>query len=285
MQLELIDVSFTYMEGSPIAQRALKGINLRVNRHQFLGVIGPTGSGKSTLIQHLNGILLPTGGKVLFDGQDISNNPFNRRVLRQKVGLLFQFAEQQLFEETVFADVAFGPRNLGLKESDVEYRVKKAMETVDLDYLSLKDRSPFSISGGEMRRVALAGVLAMEPEILILDEPLAGLDFPTRKRIISHLENLHRAGLAIVLATHDMEAIARLSDRIVVLSEGKMIMDGSPQKVFAHGNALLKIGLDIPPITKIVHLLRDKGWDIPPYLFEVEETADAILGWCSKSRW
>lgn len=285
MQLELINVSFTYMKGTPFAQEALQEINLKLQKDEFLGIIGPTGSGKSTLIQHFNGLLSPTKGKVLFDSQDISSSSFNCRMLRQKVGLLFQFPEQQLFEETVFSDVAFGPRNLGLTETEINSRVKKAMEAVGLDYVNLKDRSPFSLSGGEMRRVAMAGVLAMEPEILVLDEPLAGLDFPGRKRVISHLKRLREAGLAIVLVTHDMEAIATLSERIVVLSQGKVVIDGSPQDVFTQGEKLKSIGLDLPPLTRIVNLLRSRGWEIPPYLFGVEETTDAILRWYRKEKW
>lgn len=277
MRLEMKDVDFTYMRGTAVSQRALEKVSLSIEQGEFLGIIGPTGSGKSTLIQHLNGLLLPSAGKVLVDGRDITDRNFNLRGLRQRVGLLFQFAEQQLFEETVFADIAFGPRNLGLEEKEIEKRVREAMKAVGLDFSLFKDRSPFSLSGGEMRRVATAGVLAMEPEVLVLDEPLAGLDTPGRQSIVSQLVNLQQErGLTIVLVTHDIDTLASVVGRIVVLSQGRILLDGRPEEVFGQEDLLRENGLDIPQITRIVSMMRARGWRLPTFMTGAQEAAEAI---------
>lgn len=277
MRLEVKDVDFTYMRGTAVSQRALEKVSLSIEQGEFLGIIGPTGSGKSTLIQHLNGLLLPSAGKVLVDGRDITGRNFNLRGLRQRVGLLFQFAEQQLFEETVFADIAFGPRNLGLEEKEIEKRVREAMKAVGLDFSLFKDRSPFSLSGGEMRRVATAGVLAMEPEVLVLDEPLAGLDTLGRQSIVSQLVNLQQErGLTIVLVTHDIDTLASIAGRIVVLSQGCILLDGRPEEVFGQEDLLRENGLDIPQITRIVSMMRARGWRLPTFMTGAQEAAEAI---------
>lgn len=277
MRLEMRNVQFTYMQGTPISQKALEDVSLSIDQGEFLGIIGPTGSGKSTLIQHLNGLLLPSSGKVLADGEDITRRHFNLRALRQKVGLLFQFAEQQLFEETVFADIAFGPRNLGVPEKEIEERVRESMSAVGLDFSHLKERAPFTLSGGEMRRVAMAGVLAMKPEVLVLDEPLAGLDTQGRQLIVSQLINLQKGqGLTIVLVTHDIDTLALLASRIVVLSQGSVVLDGKPDFVFGREDFLREIGLDVPQVTEIVGMLRACGWRVPSFVRSAEEAAEAI---------
>lgn len=277
MRLEMKDVDFTYMRGTAVSQRALEKVSLSIEQGEFLGIIGPTGSGKSTLIQHLNGLLLPSAGKVLVDGRDITDRNFNLRGLRQRVGLLFQFAEQQLFEETVFADIAFGPRNLTLEAKEIEKRVREAMKAVGLDFSLFKGRSPFSLSGGEMRRVATAGVLAMEPEVLVLDEPLAGLDTPGRQFIVSQLVNLQQErGLTIVLVTHDIDTLASVVGRIVVLSQGRILLDGRPEEVFGQEDLLRENGLDIPQITRIVSMMRARGWRLPTFMTGAQEAAEAI---------
>jgi energy-coupling factor transport system ATP-binding protein len=283
MRLEVKNVHFTYMQGTPIAQRALRDVSLSIDQGEFLGIIGPTGSGKSTLIQHLNGLLLPTAGKVLADGQDISKRNFDLRELRQKVGLLFQFAEQQLFEETVLADIAFGPRNIGVAESEISGRVRESMDAVGLDF-SLRDRSPFTLSGGEMRRVAMAGVLAMRPQILVLDEPLAGLDTQGKELVLSQLVGLHKEkGLTIVLVTHDIDTLASLATRIAVLSEGKVVLDGKPEYVFAQEGLLTEIGLDVPQLSKIMGSLRACHWRVPSFVRGAEEAADLIYACWEKT--
>lgn len=283
MRLEVKNVHFTYMQGTPIAERALRDVSLSIDQGEFLGIIGPTGSGKSTLIQHLNGLLLPTAGKVLADGKDITQRNFDLRELRQKVGLLFQFAEQQLFEETVFADIAFGPRNIGVAESEISGRVRESMDAVGLDF-SVSDRSPFTLSGGEMRRVAMAGVLAMRPQILVLDEPLAGLDTQGKELVLSQLVGLHKEkGLTVVLVTHDIDTLASLATRIAVLFEGKVVLDGKPEYVFAQEGLLTEIGLDVPELSKIMGSLRACHWRVPSFVRGAEEAADLIYACWEKT--
>ncbi|MEW6189831.1 MAG: energy-coupling factor transporter ATPase [Actinomycetota bacterium] len=285
MLIELINVGFTYMEGTPLAQRALRDVSLSIERGEFVGIIGPTGSGKSTLIQLFNGLLAPVEGKVLIYGREIGKDGIPPHLVRQKIGLVFQFPENQLFEETVFDDIAFGPRNLGCSESEVERRVRKALELVELDFNLFKDRSPFSLSGGEMRRVAIAGVLAMEPEALILDEPTSGLDPRGREEIMSRLKYLHhREGLTIVLVTHNMDEVAHLVDRLIVLNEGSILFDDIPRKIFLEAVTLKRIGLDVPQVTSLVRALRDQGIDVPVDVFEVEEARDAIFKYFKERR-
>ena len=277
MLIELKNVSFTYMPNTPLAQRALENVNLSIRAGEFVGLIGPTGSGKSTLVQHLNGLLEPLEGEVLVEGKKIGEG-INPLLVRQKIGLVFQFPESQLFEETVFKDIAFGLRNLGYPEDEIEGRVQKALAMVELDYLEFKDRSPFTLSGGEMRRVAIAGVLAMNPSCLVLDEPTSGLDSIGTREIITHLERLNKEeGLTVILISHDMDEIARLAGRVIVINEGKIEFDDSPREVFSRKGDLLKIGLDVPQFTSLLFMLKEGGLNVPLTLFELNEVKDAIV--------
>jgi len=277
MLIELKNVSFTYMSNTPLAQRALKNVNFSVEAGEFVGLIGPTGSGKSTLVQHLNGLLEPLEGEVLVEGKRMGEE-VSPLLVRRKVGLVFQFPENQLFEETVSRDVAFGLRNLGWAEDEIEKRVRSVLEMVGLDYYEFKDRSPFTLSGGEMRRVAIAGVLAMNPSCLILDEPTSGLDSIGKREILANLERLNKENnLTIILISHDMDEISRLADRLVVLNEGRIEFDGSPRKVFSLRDDLIKIGLDIPEFTSLLVALKRGGLDVPLDLFELNEVKDAII--------
>lgn len=278
MRIELAGVSFVYLRETPMAQTALKNISLQIGDGEFVSVIGPTGSGKSTLVQLFNGLLQPTQGKILVDGQEIGTNPASLRALRQRVGLVFQFPEHQLFEERVYDDVAFGPRNLGCSEAAVRERVQDSLQMVGLDYEFFKSRSPFALSGGEMRRVAIAGVLAMEPEILVLDEPTSGLDPVGRVEIMSRLDHLHRQkNLTIVLVSHNMDEVSHFSKRLIVLDKGRLVLEGTPKQVFVQPDRLLQIGLDIPQITTLLRRLKAKGLDVPVDVFKIVEAEQAIL--------
>ena len=277
MLIELKNVNFTYMSNTPLAQRALENVSLSISAGEFVGLIGPTGSGKSTLVQHLNGLLEPLEGEVLIEGKKIGGE-ISPLLVRQKIGLVFQFPESQLFEETVFKDIAFGLRNLGYPDDEIEGRVRKALAMVGLDYFEFKDRSPFTLSGGEMRRVAIAGVLAMNPSCLVLDEPTSGLDSIGTREIISHLERLNREeGLTIILISHDMDEVAHLASRVIVMNEGKIEFDDSPRRVFSQKSDLLKIGLDIPQFTSLLFMLKEGGLDVPLALFELNEVKNAIV--------
>jgi len=266
------------MQGGPFEYRALDGINVEIQDGEFVGLIGHTGSGKSTLIQHLNGLLKPTSGTIEVNGIKIEHKSKQLKELRQKVGLVFQYPEHQLFEDTVYLDIAFGPKNLGCSPSEIEQRVKEAMELVGLDYESIKDRSPFELSGGQRRRVAIAGVLAMKPEILVLDEPTAGLDPRGRDEILGRIAELHKKhNLTTILVSHSMEDIAKLVDRIIVMNKGKIALDGPPEEVFRHAKELNEIGLDVPKITHLVTKLRESGFDLPDNIFTVERAKEEIL--------
>ncbi len=267
-----------YGRGTPLATPALTDVSLTIDAGEVVGVIGATGSGKSTLVQHFNGLLRPTAGRVLLDGVDVNGRGTDRRRLRQQVGLLFQYPEQQLFEETVFADVAFGPRNLGLSEEEVRARVHQALEQVGLPPARFDSRSPFDLSGGEMRRAAIAGVLAMEPRMLILDEPTAGLDPQGRREILAHVVRLHSArGLTIVLITHSMDAVAQLCQRLVVLDGGRLVADGPTRAIFADPPGLAALGLGVPQMTLLARRLRERGVPVRPDVLTVEEARAAIL--------
>ena len=257
--LDCREVTHTYMRGTPVEAAALAGITLQVYAGEAVGIIGPTGSGKSTLIQHFNGLLRPTSGRVLVDGQDLWAPRADRRRARQVIGLLFQFPEYQLFEETVRRDVAYGPRNLGLPAGEVEARADEALRQVGLDPARFGERSPFSLSGGEMRRVALAGVLAMRPRALVFDEPTAGLDPRGRRELLERIERLHRQGLTIVMVTHSMDDVARLAGRIVIIHAGRIAMQGTPAEIFAREDDLLNIGLALPQAARLVRALRRRG--------------------------
>ena len=271
------NLTHTYSAGTPFERSAVKGMELSVRRGELLGLIGHTGSGKSTLIQHLNGLLRPTEGRVLLDGKDIWAEPKKIRDVRFRVGLVFQYPEYQLFEETVYKDISFGPVNMGLSGDALDRRVREAARFAGLDP-SLLDKSPFALSGGQKRRVAIAGVIAMEPEVLVLDEPSAGLDPQGREELLQHIRAYHaERGNTVVLVSHSMEEIARYADRIVVLAHGKALMSGTPREVFARGKELTRAGLDVPQVTRIAMELRSRGLDIDGAFYTVEELAAALL--------
>jgi energy-coupling factor transport system ATP-binding protein len=278
MLLSTENLTHIYMPGTPFEVTALKDINIGLERGEFLAIIGQTGSGKSTLVQHFNGLLKPSTGRVILDGSEVGRDKAALVSIRRRVGLLFQFPEQQLFEESVFADVAYGPRNLGLPPDEVQRRVDKALTLVGLDPGELEGRSPFSLSGGQMRRVAMAGVLAMEPEIIILDEPTAGLDPRGKKEILERIASLHREqGLTVILVSHSMEDVARLADRLVVMAGGEIKLCGTPAQVFNNPSELETMGLGLPQVTMLMHKLRCAGKDVPLDVFTVEGAKEVIL--------
>ncbi len=271
------NLTHTYSAGTPFERNAVEGMSLSVCRGELLGLIGHTGSGKSTLIQHLNGLLKPTAGRILLDGEDIWAEPKKIRSVRFRVGLVFQYPEYQLFEETVRKDIAFGPTNMGLKGDELDARIRDAARFAGLPE-ELLDKSPFALSGGQKRRVAIAGVIAMEPEVLVLDEPSAGLDPRGREELLEHIRAYHRQrGNTVVLVSHSMEEIARYADRIVVLAHGRTLMSGTPREVFARGDELVRAGLDVPQTTRIAMELRRRGLAIDPAVYTVEELHEALL--------
>ena len=275
--LQIENLTHTYSEGTPFQRSAVEGLSMTVGAGEFLGIIGHTGSGKSTLIQHLNGLLQPTSGRILLAGKDIWAEPKKIREVRCAVGLVFQYPEYQLFEETVYKDIAFGPKNMGLDEAEIDRRVRDAAAFVGLRE-ELLEKSPFELSGGQKRRVAIAGVIAMEPKVLVLDEPTAGLDPQGRDAILVQIQAYHRArGAAVVLVSHSMEEIARNVDRIVVLSGGKVYMEGTPEKVFARAHELEQVGLDVPQVTKIAAALRARGMDVDTAVYTVEALERKLL--------
>lgn len=275
--LQIEDLTHTYSAGTPFQRSAVEGLSMTVGTGEFLGVIGHTGSGKSTLIQHLNGLLQPTSGRILLEGKDIWAEPKKIRDVRFKVGLVFQYPEYQLFEETVYKDIAFGPKNMGLDAEEIDRRVRDAAAFVGL-HETLLDKSPFELSGGQKRRVAIAGVIAMEPKVLVLDEPTAGLDPQGRDAILAQIQAYHRAkGAAVVLVSHSMEEIARNVDRIVVLSDGKVYMEGAPKQVFARAHELEQVGLDVPQVTKVAAALKARGLDIDTAVYTVEALEQKLL--------
>ena len=275
--LQIENLTHTYSEGTPFQRSAVEGLSMTVGAGEFLGIIGHTGSGKSTLIQHLNGLLQPTSGRILLAGKDIWAEPKKIREVRCAVGLVFQYPEYQLFEETVYKDIAFGPKNMGLDEAEIDRRVRDAAAFVVLRE-ELLEKSPFELSGGQKRRVAIAGVIAMEPKVLVLDEPTAGLDPQGRDAILAQIQAYHRAkGAAVVLVSHSMEEIARNVDRIVVLSGGQVYMEGTPEKVFARAHELEQVGLDVPQVTKIAAALRARGMDVDTAVYTVEALERKLL--------
>ena len=277
MSIVIEHLNYVYMAGGPYETKALSDVNLTIEDGEFIGLIGHTGSGKSTLVQHLNGLIMPTSGRVLVDGMDLADKATDRRAIRQRVGLVFQYPENQLFEETVEKDIAFGPRNLGLEAQEIERRVREAMRRVSLDYDSLHERSVFELSGGQMRRVAIAGVLAMEPQVLVLDEPCAGLDPRGREEILGLIKRLHEeVGTTIVMVSHSMDDVAALADRVIVMNHGEVVMDGTPRDVFACGEELRGMGLDVPQAVQLAAKLRERGMNIPEGVYRIEEIKAAI---------
>lgn len=270
-------LTHVYSPSTPFESVALKNVNIEIKQGEFIGLIGRTGSGKSTFIQHLNGLLMPSEGKVYFDGEDINSSKLARYNVRFKVGLVFQYPEYQLFEDTVYKDIAFGPKNMKLSKTEVDERVREAANFVGVPD-SIFEKSPFDLSGGQKRRVAIAGVIAMRPRVLVLDEPTAGLDPEGCASILKNIEDYRRAsGATIILVSHSMEDVARIADRLIVFNKGAVAMDGSPAEVFSNTNALRAIGLDIPAVTDIAIHLRELGVDVPESVYTVMQLRDAIL--------
>lgn len=278
MPIKVENLSHTYSPGSPFEYHALKDVNFEIEDGEFIGLIGHTGSGKSTLIQHLNGLLTPTEGTVYVDGQDVfKGNKEDLYNLRLKIGIVFQYPEQQLFEETVFDDIAYGPKNLHLSEEEIKERVEESLEAVGLDYDAFANKSPFELSGGQMRRVAIAGVIAMRPEVLILDEPTAGLDPAGREEILSLIKKFHEdRNATIVLVTHNMEDASRLVDKVLVMNKGQVAYFDSPENVFIHTDELESMGLAAPQITYLMKELKKRYPDINEKVFTIEEARDEI---------
>lgn len=286
MAISVRGLGHTYAAGTPHQVTALDGIDLDIQDGEFVGLIGPTGSGKSTFAQCLNGLICPTLGTVVVDGRDITTPEARRdlRWLRRRVGMVFQFPEHQLFEETVLADVSFGPRNLGLAPAEAAARAGRALAAVGLTEPGLAERSPFALSGGQMRRAAIAGVLAMEPDVLVLDEPAAGLDPQGRSGILGQVGRLHaERGLTVVLISHNMEEVARLAQRLLVFAGGRLVMDGPPDQVFARGAELRQLGLGVPAAVEALEALRGLGWDLPPAARDADQAAALIAAaWRSR---
>ena len=275
--LQIEHLTHTYSAGTPFQRSAVEDMNLSVMDGEFLGIIGHTGSGKSTLIQHLNGLLKPTSGRILLQGRDIWADPKRIRDVRFQVGLVFQYPEYQLFEETCYKDIAFGPKNMGLDEAEVDKRVHEAAEFVGLDE-ALLERSPFELSGGQKRRVAVAGVMAMKPRILVLDEPAAGLDPEGRDEILSEVKDYHKkTGTTVLLVSHSMEDIAKYADKVLVMSRKKIAMYDTVEKVFARAPELLELGLSVPQVTKIFLKLREMGVDVPADVYTIPYAVKMIL--------
>ena len=279
MFIHLEDMCFTYSLGMPFETEVLKNINLEIDRGEFIGLIGHTGCGKTTLIQHFNGLLTPTSGKIYVEGVDLNKKGVNLKLVRQKIGLVFQYPENQLFEETIYQEVAFGPKKLGLSEEKINKRVREALKMVDLDYNLYAERSPFSLSGGEMRRVALASILSIRPKMLILDEPTANLDPQGRDNILSEIKKIHyNFGMGVVLVSHNMEKVAETVNRLVVMHRGEIIMDGAPRYIFEkHANELIEVGLGLPQVTECMHKLKEKGKDVYTGVLTVDDAEREML--------
>ena len=278
MSIKIENLKHVYMPGSPFEKIALDNINLKIEDNEFVALIGHTGSGKSTLIQHLNGLLSPTEGKIFIDDIDITEKSVKLVDIRRKVGLVFQYSEYQLFEETIEKDIAFGPKNLGLTESEIHERVIKAMEMVGLDYEVYKDKSPFDLSGGQKRRVAIAGVIAMSPKVLILDEPTAGLDPKGRDDILSQIQKLHKDyGMTIILVSHSMEDVANIADRVIVMNKGKVELEGPIDKVFREVEKLESIGLAVPQVTYLMRQLKALGFNVSDGIYTLKQAKEEIM--------
>ena len=275
--IEVERLTHVYLQGTPMETTALREVSLRIAEGEFVAIIGPTGSGKSTLVQHFNALLRPTSGTVRVAGIDLADPQADRRAVRRQVGLVFQYPEHQLFEETVFDDVAFGPRNLGLPPEEVRARVEDALRAVGLDPAAFGPRSPFSLSGGEMRRVAVAGVLAMAPRVLVLDEPAAGLDPRGKAELLGRVRDLHaQRGITVVLITHSMDEAAALARRVIVLDRGRVVMDGPTREIFRRGAELAALGLDVPAVTDLMRRLRARGLPVREDVLTLEEARGAI---------
>ncbi|HCW03910.1 MAG TPA: energy-coupling factor transporter ATPase [Clostridium sp.] len=277
MSIKIENLTHIYMPGTPFEKKALDNVNVEIKDGEFVALIGHTGSGKSTFVQHLNGLLKPSSGRIIINDTCITEGKVKLSEIRKKVGLVFQYPEYQLFEETIEKDISFGPHKLGLSEEEVFSRVRRAMDMVGLNYEKYKDKSPFELSGGQKRRVAIAGVVAMEPEVLILDEPTAGLDPKGRDEILQQIKNLHREyGMTIILVSHSMEDVAKLADRILVMHKGKAILDGEPADVFKESELLESVGLAVPQVTYLIKELRKKGFDLSEDIFTIDQAVEAL---------
>ena len=285
MSIKIESLTYVYMPKTPFEKKALDNVNLEIEDGEFLAVIGHTGSGKSTLIQHLNGLLKPASGKIYVDGTDITDKDTKLVDIRKKVGLVFQYPEYQLFEETIAKDIAYGPSNLELNEDEILKRVKKSMEMVGLNYEEYKDISPFELSGGQKRRVAIAGVIAMEPKVLILDEPTAGLDPAGRDDILEQIKLLHeKYNMTIILVSHSMEDVGKLAEKIIVMNDGHIELQGKPKEVFKEIDTLEKIGLAVPQVTYLMRELKKKGFNVSEDIFTVEKAKSELLNILLKNK-
>ena len=285
MSIKIENLTYVYMPKTPFEKKALDNVSLEIEDGEFLAVIGHTGSGKSTLIQHLNGLLKPASGKIYVDGTDITDKDTKLVDIRKKVGLVFQYPEYQLFEETIAKDIAYGPTNLGLNEDEILRRVKKSMEMVGLDYDEYKDISPFELSGGQKRRVAIAGVIAMEPNVLILDEPTAGLDPAGRDDILEQIKFLHeKYNMTIILVSHSMEDVGKLAEKIIVMNDGHIELQGKPKEVFREIDTLERIGLAVPQVTYLMKELKRKGFNVSEDIFTVEKAKSELLNILLKNK-
>ncbi|CUQ25139.1 energy-coupling factor transporter ATPase [Clostridium baratii] len=278
MSIKIENLTHVYMANGPFEKKALDNVNLDIKDGEFIALIGHTGSGKSTLIQHMNGLLEATSGKIIVDGEDITQKGVKLSDVRKKVGLVFQYPEYQLFEETIAKDIAYGPTNLGLDEEEINKRVRKSMEMVGLDYEVYKDKSPFDLSGGQKRRVAIAGVIAMEPKTLILDEPTAGLDPKGRDDILEQIQLLHsKYNMTIILVSHSMEDVAKIAQRVIVMNKGKVALEGTPAEVFKHVKELEEIGLGVPQVTYLMMKLREKGYKVSDEVYTIEQCKKELM--------
>ena len=285
MSIKIENLTYVYMPKTPFEKKALDNVSLEIEDGEFLAVIGHTGSGKSTLIQHLNGLLKPASGKIYVDGTDITDKDTKLVDIRKKVGLVFQYPEYQLFEETIAKDIAYGPSNLGLNEDELLKRVKKSMEMVGLNYEEYKDISPFELSGGQKRRVAIAGVIAMEPKVLILDEPTAGLDPAGRDDILEQIKLLHeKYNMTIILVSHSMEDVGKLAEKIIVMNDGHIEIQGKPKEVFREIDTLERIGLAVPQVTYLMRELKRKGFNVSEDIFTVEKAKSELLNILLKNK-
>lgn len=285
MSIKIENLTYVYMPKTPFEKKALDNVSLEIEDGEFLAVIGHTGSGKSTLIQHLNGLLKPASGKIYVDGTDITDKDTKLVDIRKKVGLVFQYPEYQLFEETIAKDIAYGPSNLELNEDEILRRVKKSMEMVGLNYEEYKDISPFELSGGQKRRVAIAGVIAMEPKVLILDEPTAGLDPAGRDDILEQIKLLHeKYNMTIILVSHSMEDVGKLAEKIIVMNDGHIELQGKPKDVFKEIDTLEKIGLAVPQVTYLMRELKKKGFNVSEDIFTVEKAKSELLNILLKNK-
>lgn len=275
--IKVSDLTYRYSKGTPFEKVALNKISFDIEKGEFIAIIGHTGSGKSTLVSHLNGLVTPESGSVFLDGEDIFKKGYNLRNVRFRVGLVFQYPEYQLFEETVYKDIAFGPKNMGLSEDEIKERVLSAAKALEIRP-ELLNKSPFELSGGQKRRVAIAGVIAMRPEVLVLDEPAAGLDPAGRDRVMRLItEYRNKTGSTVVIVSHSMETAARYADKIVVLNDGELFMCGTPDEVFSRAEEIENIGLDLPPVTKLIHSLIKEGYDLPDNIYTAQKAAEALL--------